>query len=575
MPRTSKNKSWSGRSQSRFSNQQLIKPHYSSQIHKTKRKASGKKGRNYQPLSPKKTQYVLDLERQVAQMQRRLKAVEEKLEAETPERPRSRSRYDFNESRARRTEEETIIRRSRSSCKRKRRTAGDSDDGEDLRAHKVAFIHVGEGGERDLEDHLRGSRSVNLQIVSSERLPDIDATDVIHGLDSSGTSRDYVDESHRCNATCPVGCQGHLRPNEIIIYESTRFNGRLFERKRLRGRFVHGASASDERYVSLDMADFRRIGGGRDRVRRRSERSREDSRRRELSPGPLVRAQGTRHRPHREHRHRESRREVPDTTPAPSHLRVDVAVPQKLAILLDSPEVSKQESLEHGWSATDKSFNIVLKEEDPRVMRRHPIAQSTDCIRGTQGYSSGLHMWQVNWPARQRGTHAVIGVATSDAPLHAVGYQSLVGNTDKSWGWDLGRLKAFHNNLQVGENYPAGLSGHTHHGWTVPTAFTMILDMDLGRLGFCVRDKWLGWAMTGLLASAPVFPIASTVWGHCEIELKYLHGLQSGVPSIQSLVRNVIRKTINGDTESVIKIPDTKIDELPLPGAIKKYVKDC
>ena len=42
----------------------------------------------------------------------------------------------------------------------------------------------------------------------------------------------------------------------------------------------------------------------------------------------------------------------------------------------------------------------------------------------------------------------MIGVATSDAPLHAVGYQSLVGNTDKSWGWDLGRLKAFHNNLQ-------------------------------------------------------------------------------------------------------------------------------
>ena len=56
---------------------------------------------------------------------------------------------------------------------------------------------------------------------------------------------------------------------------------------------------------------------------------------------------------------------------------------------------------------------------------------------------------QVSWPTRQRGTHAVIGVATRDAPLHAVGYQSLVGNSDQSWGWDLGRLKAFHNNLQV------------------------------------------------------------------------------------------------------------------------------
>ena len=129
MPRTSKK---SGRSQSRFSNQQLIKPHYSSQIHKTKRKASGKKVRNYQPLSPNKAQYVLDLERQVAQMQRRLKAVEEKMNSLTPERPRSRSRYDFNESRRRLTEEETIIRRSRSSFKRKRRTAGDSDESEGM-----------------------------------------------------------------------------------------------------------------------------------------------------------------------------------------------------------------------------------------------------------------------------------------------------------------------------------------------------------------------------------------------------------------------------------------------------------
>ena len=103
-----------------------------------------------------------------------------------------------------------------------------------------------------------------------------------------------------------------------------------------------------------------------------------------------------------------------------------------------------------------------------------------------------------------------------------MGYQSLVGNTDKSWGWDLGRLKAFHNDLQVGENYPAGLSGHVNHGWTVPTDFLMILDMDLGCLGFCVRDKWLGWALTGLKASAPLFPIASTVWGHCEVSTIFI-----------------------------------------------------
>ena len=85
----------------------------------------------------------------------------------------------------------------------------------DRRAHKVAYIHVGEGGERDLEDHLRGSARVNIQILSSERLPDIDASDMIHGLDSSGTRRDYVDDEHRCNVGCPVGCQGHLRQENL------------------------------------------------------------------------------------------------------------------------------------------------------------------------------------------------------------------------------------------------------------------------------------------------------------------------------------------------------------------------
>jgi len=528
-------------------------------------------------------------------MQERLKAVEErqeKLEAESTEAsgPRS-SGNDFNDTEPRRSSRRSRLRdedtarastSGRSTLKRKRRTAEtDSDESEDRRAHKVAFIHVGEGGERDLEDHLRGSQRVNLQIVSSERLPDIDATDVIHGLDSSGTSRDYVDESHRCNTACPVGCQGHLRPNEIIIYESTRFNGRLFERKRMKGRFVTGAAARDDVVLALDMADFRRIGGRRDRAETvRRPRDSSNRRREPVSPRQERSTARGHHDRFRRDRvylrrnpHRESRREILDTVPpTPSQLSVDVDIHQKLAILLDSPPVSTTESLDHSWSSTDKSFNILLKEDDQMIMRRHPIAQSTDCVRGKQGYSSGLHMWEVSWPTRQRGTHAVIGVATRDAPLHAVGYQSLVGNSDQSWGWDLGRLKAFHNNVQVGEHFPSGLGG-SHHGWSVPDTFTMVLDMDRGSLGFRVRDQWLGWAVTGLKASAPLFPIASTVWGHCEIKLKYLHGLDAGVLGLQGLVRNVIRKSINGASEK--DELDTKIDKLPLPGAIKNFVKYC
>merc|ERR1719341_3196304 len=70
---------------------------------------------------------------------------------------------------------------------------------------------------------------------------------MIHGLDHTGTARDYVDERHRCTIHCPVGCQGHLRPNEIVIYESFKFEGRLRGRKRYKGCIIYNISYRDAR----------------------------------------------------------------------------------------------------------------------------------------------------------------------------------------------------------------------------------------------------------------------------------------------------------------------------------------
>lgn len=110
----------------------------------------------------------------------------------------------------------------------------DVEDPEDAKVpgNRIAYIHVGEGGEADLEAHLKGADNLDIQIYDQEKLPDIDETDMIHGLDHTGTSRDYVDERHRCTTACPIGCQGHLRPNEIVIYESVQWNGKLLDRKR-------------------------------------------------------------------------------------------------------------------------------------------------------------------------------------------------------------------------------------------------------------------------------------------------------------------------------------------------------
>lgn len=68
-------------------------------------------------------------------------------------------------------------------------------------------------------------------------------------------------------------------------------------------------------------------------------------------------------------------------------------------------------------------FFLFVQDEDKLTFHRHPVAQSTDCIRGKVGFTKGLHVWEVYWSSRQRGTHAVVGVATQDAPLHSVGYQ--------------------------------------------------------------------------------------------------------------------------------------------------------
>jgi len=452
---------------------------------------------------------------------------------------------------------------SSSSCRvagRKRKT-DEPEDVENRQASKVAYIFCGDGGERDLMDHLR--RSSRVKVISTETLPDIDASDLIHGLDPSGTSRDVQDFSHRCADSCPVDCEAQLRANEIIIYESIKYNGKLFGRKRIRGRFVSGLAGQQPDVISLDLLDCR-VGG---RAGRRRANSEEEEQPRRPAAAAVQRLQARR-RARLAGRLREPAEEE-DFPPPPAHLGESRGLAQRLALLLDSPPVSESVAHHHGWSSTDKSFNIVLKDSNSLVMRRHPIAQSTDCIRTGQSYTSGLHQWELTWPARQRGTHAVVGVGTSEAPLHAVGYQSLLGNSTTSWGWDLGRLKAFHNNQPTSSSlYPATV---THlHQWNVPDIFTMILDMDRGRLGFAVGDQFLGWAHHNLKSHGPLYPMVSTVWGQCEVKLRYLGGLTTGFSlSLQDVARTVLRDQLGRDKEEL----ERKVESLWLPTSLKNFIK--
>ncbi|XP_074654213.1 protein gustavus-like [Tubulanus polymorphus] len=241
----------------------------------------------------------------------------------------------------------------------------------------------------------------------------------------------------------------------------------------------------------------------------------------------------------------------------------DFQKPARLDMLLDMPTAPKEIQVEQAWNADDRSLNIFVKEDDKMTFHRHPVAQSTDCIRGRQGYTKGLHVWEIYWSTRQRGTHAVVGVATADAPLHCVGYQSLVGSNNESWGWDLGRNKLYHDcKNNPGITYPSILNNDEN--FVVPDSFYVVLDMDEGTLSFIVDGQYLGVAFRGLKGKK-LYPIVSAVWGHCEITMRYIGGLDPEPLPLMDLCRRTIRQTIGKH-----RLHD--IQKLPLPNALKSYL---
>lgn len=241
-------------------------------------------------------------------------------------------------------------------------------------------------------------------------------------------------------------------------------------------------------------------------------------------------------------------------------------MPPRLELLLDMPTVHRDTQVKHAWNSEDRSLNIFVKDDDKLTFHRHPVAQSTDCIRAKVGYERGLHVFELCWSSRQRGTHAVVGVATQEAPLHSVGYQSLIGNNEHSWGWDLGRNKVYHDSKnQSGETYPRQLT--QDETFVVPDKFLIVLDMDEGTLSFVVEGQFLGVAHRGLRGKK-VYPIVSAVWGHCEITMKYLGGLDPEPLPLMDLCRRVIRQQVGRPN-----IDQGRLDDLNLPKAIRDYLE--
>lgn len=73
----------------------------------------------------------------------------------------------------------------------------------------------------------------------------------------------------------------------------------------------------------------------------------------------------------------------------PRELAQDFARPARLDILLDMPPALRDTQLKHSWNSEDRSLNIFVKDDDKLTFHRHPVAQSTDCIRGKVGFTKG------------------------------------------------------------------------------------------------------------------------------------------------------------------------------------------
>ncbi|KAI1707158.1 SPRY domain-containing protein [Ditylenchus destructor] len=250
-----------------------------------------------------------------------------------------------------------------------------------------------------------------------------------------------------------------------------------------------------------------------------------------------------------------------------AHALVDEASmqPYKFDVVLGMPLPSREEMERHAWNPDDRSLNIYVKDEDRLTLHRHPVAQSTDCIRGKVGYTRGFHVWQLVWPMSQRGTHPVVGVATKECPLHATGYNALIGSNTDSYGWDIVQNKCYHDSRNTkGWSYPNYPSSSVDDTFQAPDKFYCILDMDEGYMAFATSKQYLGVAFRGLKGKK-VHPIVSAVWGHAEITIRYMGGLDPEPRQLMDVCRRTIRLQLGRERLD-------RIEELKLPPTLMNYL---
>ncbi|WKX96740.1 hypothetical protein Q1695_012856 [Nippostrongylus brasiliensis] len=153
-----------------------------------------------------------------------------------------------------------------------------------------------------------------------------------------------------------------------------------------------------------------------------------------------------------------------------------------------------------------------------------------------------------------------------------MGYTSLIGTNTESYGWDLTRGECHHDSKNCSPwQYPTGVPMRPDYT-PIPDKFYCILDMDDGYMAFATDQHYLGVAFRNLQGRT-LYPIVSAVWGHCEITMKYLGGIERERPRFEPLPFSPILRacsswtlfSLDGDDENTPSGASLNNDDKP-PG---------
>jgi SPRY domain-containing SOCS box protein 1/4 len=243
-----------------------------------------------------------------------------------------------------------------------------------------------------------------------------------------------------------------------------------------------------------------------------------------------------------------------------------IVMPKEMEVLLTrfcQNQISSETIRAHAWNEDDASPFIYVDAADERMAMRMPSWQTTDAIRGKLGFRNGIHIWHILWETTARGSHAVVGVATKELPLHCQGYQCLVGQGN-SFGWDIVKQRLVGPNGRIGDRYPRG-RGKVKES-KVPFYITVGLDMSRGTLAFMTGGKYHGVAHRNL-QGLELYPCVSSVFGWSAMGLVYVGGMYPEKDSLRSRCREKIYESIGNE-----RMTRKAVSRMHIPRNLKSFL---